>query len=410
MTIPLSERRSLASRFALTLRPENQIGLIALVVNPFSTLLGPSRVAKARGAISSLWRRLFSQTGLYRPIPSDEKEIILTEKLFFKGDAPQQIASGANEQGRMAFRKPRPVWEAVDDLIVTPKGGGWVAGRFYECCSACEPGLRLLFEDHKPTASVDKAYVAQSAHKDTYGDWVSEYLCAIARAYPLDAPLLLPVELAQKDFVRRDLATLGVAWRPVEAPVKIRRAKVLRQQKFFVHFPPTDEAVLRRLFPAQAIAARPGGVVYLSRRGERSDVADRQYPSEVIEEVVRTLGGRVIRTAEASREDYAAAANDAETVIFDHGSAIYNAISWPVQRMIEVASDSWWNNSFLMMAHAVGLDDYTIIRGDLGEDHVRRRLIHALAQSLDTNAQDAERLPEAQAAPRPAAGEISAAS
>ena len=373
-------------------------------------LFGPARIASARGATSRFWRRAFSIAGRYRPIPPNEKEIALTDKVFFKGDVPRHITSGANEQGRMAFCRPRPIWEAARDLVVTPMGGGWIAGQLVERFSACEPGLRMLFENRKPTAVIDDAYVIQSAHKDTYGDWVSEYLCAIMRVFPLDAPLLLPVEIAHKAFVRRDLDTLGVDWRPIEAPVKIRRAKMLRQQKFFVHFPLEDETVLRRLFPARADSARPGSIVYLSRYGECSEVASRQYPNIAIEKVVATLGGRVVRTAAASIDDYAASAFDAETVIFDHGSAIYNAIGWPVRRLVEIVADSWWNNAFLMMGHAIGIRDYTIIRGDLGEDHVRQRLIQALAAPLDGEAQVAERLSDLQAAPRPHVRKISTSS
>lgn len=342
-------------------------------------LFGPERIAAARGAVSDIWRRVFSLAGLYRPIPQAEKETVLTEKVLFKGDSPRQITGGLNEQGLMAFRKPRPVWEAADDLIVTPTGGGWIAGRFFERYSACEPGLRMLFENRKPTAVIDEAFIVQSAHKDTYGDWVSEYLCAIARALPLSAPLLLPEKFAEKEFVRRDLEALGVAWRLVTAPVKIGRAKILRQQKFFVHFSPNDGPVLRRVFPARSVSARPGGIVYLSRMGEQSDVANRQYPNELLEKIVVELGGRVLRTAKATINDYAALAADAETVIFDHGSASYNAIGWPVQRFVEIVSDNWWNNAFLMMANALDIHDYTIIRGDLGEDQIRGQLAKALA-------------------------------
>lgn len=361
---------------------------MANLAERFSNFFGPSRVFAARGRISDLWRWMFSYTGRYRPLPPDETEIILTDKLFFKGDAPRQIAGGVKEQGRMAFAKPRPVWEDVDDLIVTPKGGGWVAGQFCERYSACQPGLRMLFEDCRPTTTVDEAIVVQSAHKDSYGDWVSEYLCAIARAYPLSAPLLIAAELGRRPYVHRDLDALGVTWRSVNAPVKIRRARVLRQQKFCVNFSPSDATILRRLFPARMVSPRPNGVVYLSRHGEVAAVANRPYPSELIEEVVVAHGGRVIRTAEASRDDYAAAAVDAETVIFDHGSAVYNAIAWPVRRLIEVASDSLWNNAFLTMAQAIGICDYTIIRGDLSESHIRGQLTKTLADPLDGGARN----------------------
>ncbi|MEZ5894736.1 MAG: hypothetical protein R3C58_16525, partial [Parvularculaceae bacterium] len=67
----------------------------------------------------------------------------------------------------------------------------------------------------------------------------------------------------------------------------------------------------------------------------------------------------------------------------DHGSAIYNAVGWPMRRAVEIASGDWWNNSFLMLLDAVGVRDYTIIRADLGDEHVSRRLAEALDAPLD---------------------------
>ena len=108
-------------------------------------------------------------------------------------------------------------------------------------------------------------------------------------------------------------------------------------------------------------------------------MAVRSYPNEVVEKMVTERGGRVLLTKHMSREDYRRAAADAETVIFDHGSAIYNALGWRPKRMVELVSDDWWNNAFLMFADALGVDDITIIRGDLGEAHV----LSVLAEALD---------------------------
>jgi len=351
-----------------------------------SAVLGPVRAAELRNDISSFWRMGFAAVGRYRPIPAEEMEFVLAKRMTYKGDVPVQIKDGVYEQGRMAFRLPRPPFETTAGLTVTPNGGAWREGCFEERFSAGRPGLRLLLENRRVAETLPAAVVIQCAHNDTYGDWVSEYLIPVLRAAPLSAPLLLPANIASKPFVARDLGVLGVDWRAIVRPIHIENACVLRQQKFFVHFSEDEVRLLRRVFGEPASEPRRGGLIYLSRHGEGSDVADRGYPSLVVEAIVKARGGRIIRTGEASREDYVAAALEAETVIFDHGSAFYNSLGWPVRRIVEIVSDDWWNNAFLMLSHAAGNRDYTIIRGDLGDAHVEDLLTHTLDAPLDLSA------------------------
>lgn len=274
----------------------------------------------------------------------------------------------------MAFRSAPPQCENVENLVTTPLGGGWLSGKLHQRYSAGVPGIRMLTEDRTPKRIIDSGYVVQSAHHDTYGDWVSEYLCPVVRALPLNAPLFLPRRLSAQGYVRRDLKEWGVDWKPVEHPLQITHAKVLRQQKYFVHFPREDAALLHRLWPRSAKPARPGGIVYLSRRGDLSQVAHRTYPSALIEALVEARGGRILLTATASKADYEMAAEFSETLIFDHGSAIYNTIGWPVRRIVEIVNDGWWNNAFLMLADAIGIQDITLLRAGLGDAHIRKRL------------------------------------
>lgn len=344
----------------------------------------PAFVAMIRGRIGGIWRNLSAMMGRYVPLPKEEKEITCIRQIKFRGDVPVQISGGVREQGRYAFCKPRPVFEAVDDLVVTPLGGGWHDSRLHQRYSSCEPGARLLFENHSPQREVEVGYFIQSAHKDTYGDWVSEYLGALGRAEKLDAPIFLPAAIASRPYVRRDLDALGVVFESIDRPIKIRRAKVLRQQKYFVHFPPVEIQALRTFLRADPPPVRDGGLLYLSRRGEASEVATRYYPNEIIEETVKARGGRVLLTANATQEDYEQAAMETQTVIFDHGSAFYNSLQWRTQRVVEIVADAWWNNAFLMLADAMGIDDYTIIRGSMGDAHIVDALNAALDRPIKT--------------------------
>lgn len=349
-------------------------------------LFGPARAADMRSDVSSIWRRGFAAAGRYRPIPAQETAIVLEDRVTFKGDAPVQVVDGAHEQGRMAFRIPRPSYEEAANIIVTPNGGVWRDGCYEERYSAGRPGLRMLMENRRPEETLTEAVIIQCAHNDTYGDWVSEYLIPVLREAPLSAPLLMPAKVAAKPYAKRDLDRLSLDWRSIDRPLLIEKARILRQQKFFVHFPEKEARLLRGIFGEPCNPARPGSVVYLSRHGEISDIAERHYPSLLVEEIVKARGGHVIRTCEASPESYAAAGHEAETVIFDHGSAFYNTLGWPVRRVVEIVDDAWWNNAFVMLSNAVGIDDYTIIRGDRGDQHVKAMLATVLETPLDVSA------------------------
>ncbi len=347
-------------------------------------ICAPSTHATARGWFGAFVRWCFQRSGHYAPIPAREKTVTQISTVAFRGDAPVQIAGGVLEQGRMAFREKRSVQEHVNDLIVTPLGAAWAGGRLCERYSAAVPGLRTFFAERKPRHIVGRGVYIQAAHKDTYGDWVSEYLGALALADPLDAPLFLPAEMAARPYVVRDLEAAGVPFVAIDKPVLIQSALVLRQQKYFVHFDKADVAALERFLGVDKSDPKPGSLVYLSRRNDISEVANRAYPHDIVERFVKQRGGCVLHTAEtAGPEEYQAAALDAETVVFDHGSAFYNALYWRPKRVVEIVSDSWWNNAFLMLANAMGVKDYTIIRGDLSEAHVTKRLNEALDRPLD---------------------------
>ena len=272
-------------------------------------------IAILRNHISGIWRLLFKWTGQYQPIPREELSFHLDEEIFFKGDCPLQIEGGVNVQGRMKFDVPRSVMEEVSDLLVTPQGAAWIGPMLYERYSASSPGLRMFLSRGKPQEIYKSGYFIQSVHRNTYGDWVSEYLGALARVGKLDAPLFIPENLAVKPYVQRDLSELGIEYIAIRHPIQIERAKVLRQQKHFVHFPASEIGDLRSFLQLAPQTPEPGTIVYLSRRGEGSEVAVRDYPNEIVEQFVMKRGGLVLLTKDASRGDYMRAASQAETVI-----------------------------------------------------------------------------------------------
>lgn len=326
------------------------------------TLFRWRRAVRQRfGAIA---RKAFAFIGRFEPLSEEEKALRHTDVVRFKGDVP--IHAGAkNEQHRCIYVKPRPVFETVDNLVVTPDGGAFLDGVFMERYSVERPGLRILLSSPKPERRAPAGIFVSSGCIATFGDWTSGYLSTLANLERIDAPVFMPPLLAGKGYVKDAAVRFGFDIVSIDAPILIEKAKVLRQQRFSRYWQANDIAAMRRFFKAAPPKPEPGSLLYLSRYGEPSEVFNRGYPSLAIEELVKTRGGRVLRTGESRLDDYIAAATSAETVLLDHGSAGYNMIYWRPRRVIEFASDAWWMNAFLMFADAMGVKDYTLIRSDL---------------------------------------------
>lgn len=338
-------------------------------------------LARMRSGVSALWRGGWSAAGKYKPLSQEEQAFEIGDPVPFKGDIP--VNAGAERcQRRLSFRHARPLVEEVDGLVVTDAGAGWKDGCLYERYSSCRPGLRMLLGDNRPRREVPSGYFVQSEHVDTFGDWMAEYLSPLSHLGKVSAPVLLPQALAQKPYVRRDIARLGLDVIGIDAPILIRKAMVVQQQRCIRYWRPEDVRALRAFLKAGPVAPAPGSILYLSRHGEASEVADRTHPNEAIESAVRQRGGVVLRTADTSFEDYLQAAASAETVLFDHGSAAYNMIYWRPRRVIEFVSDDWWMNSFLFLADAAGVHDYTIICTDRGaQGEITKRVCAVLDES-----------------------------
>lgn len=340
---------------------------------------------RASRRIAKASQSLAIAIGRYRPIPPAERVTTPTKPVTFKGDAPLKIRNGRREQIKLDFKIPRPPFETVENLVLTPAGDGWVGGALYERYSATTPGPKRLLHRPRPAQTVDQGIFVQSHHTVTFGDWNSEYLATLGLLDKIDAPLYLPQNLASRPYVRRDMARLGVDARPIATPTLIKNAKVVRQRKYIRYWTPKDIEAFAAFIKAAPPEPRPGSILYLSRHGERSEVLNRTHPNLAIEDVVNKRGGRVLRTAETSLEDYLSAAAAAETLLFDHGSAAYNMIHWRPRRIIEFASDTHWMNSFLMFADAMGVEDYTIIRSDVGAPaDVAAKTAQALDQPIET--------------------------
>lgn len=297
--------------------------------------------------------------GRYRSYSASERALIQREAVNFVGDLP--IGTTEHCHYRVEFLQPRPFQTQINNLMYTPAGMAWIEGHLDVRYSLREPALRDLVREPIPTDSIPFGVIIQAETPYTYGDWVSEHLTCLSRATPLPAPLLLPRSLSNRPYILRDLALLGTNFIRVEQPIYLQTALVLHKTRFSHYWTKAEALACKQALGVQLKSTRPGSIIYLSRANEVSAAQQRSYPSQLIAEILADLGAKIVYTRETCYEDYLAIANEAETVIADHGAAINNLLFWKTKNVIELYTNNWWTNCFLFLSHALGVQNHALV-------------------------------------------------
>lgn len=334
--------------------------------------------------------RLLERLSLLKKTPAEEDRRMLDRCVLFSGDIPRlhrapeigEVPEGSvlNARRRQnyvcsrAFARPRPVSETREDVLYSEEGLAWYRGRLDERLSI-RPirSLRLVLQRPRRRAArrFERATLIQGEWPDTYGDWVSEQIRCIALAGGVpEAPLLLPGFLGRRAYVRHELDRLGIAHVTLDGPALIERAAVLRKPTPLTFWREDEVAAYRQLFRLDPPLPRAGSILYLSRAGVRSEQARaaRDYRSDVIAEAVRAMGGTVAETAVMRFEDFTPLAEAAETVVADHGAAMFNMMQWRPRNVVEIVTDSWWSPCFVVLGLACDVREHVVLRSDEGSD------------------------------------------
>ncbi len=166
--------------------------------------------------------------------------------------------------------------------------------------------------------------------------------------------------------MRHELRHLGIDHIAVARPLLIRNATVIHLPHPYLLWTQSDVVAYRRLFGIEPPAPRAGSLLYLSRDGVKSEqkLADRQFPSAAIARIVEDLGGKVVVTEGMMREDFAVLAGEAESVIADHGAAMFNILQWNTRNIIELVTDNWWSKCFVFLGTSCGVANHALVRTD----------------------------------------------
>lgn len=323
---------------------------------------------RVKNALAAPARRALALAGRWTPNTAAMRETVQTDTLTLSGDKP--------EQRRLVYKTPRPAQESAQNLLYTPEGMGVVAEKIVERFSVRAPSLPEILKTPKETArTILQGTVIEAETPYTYGDWVGDFIRALVDVDNIVEPIVMPAFLAEKPYVARDVAALGLKMEIADAPLLIKTAHVLRKTVPSYYWSERDVAAYRKAFRLKPAEARVRSITYLGRFDTVSESVQREYPSETVAAIVESLGGFVFDARHASPEKFNAMAPQMETVIADQGSALLGVMHWRTKNVIELTRRDWWHNANLFIAHASGVQNYAVIAIDgLDEAALRQRI------------------------------------
>ncbi|MHA7871788.1 MAG: hypothetical protein ACX939_05500 [Hyphococcus sp.] len=327
-------------------------------------------LVRARVMIASPLQKALAAAGRWEPLSPEERATRQT-------DAAVPVTGDRVTQHRIEYAAPRDEFIDVHDLLYTPEGLAAKDGRYIARYSLRDPSTAEILKTPPGDSAraIAEGTIVETETPYTYGDWVIEYLQALITTDKVIEPLVLPVVLARKPYVIRDIKALGLSYEIADTLVRIGRARLIRKRIPSFYWRPEDVTAYRRAFNVTPPAATPGSMIYLGRFDIESEAAQRQYPSETVARIVESLGGKVVDTREVSPAKFDDLAPQMETVIADQGSAIFGVMHSQTKTLIELAADDWWCNANAFVAHGAGVRNYAVIHiYNKNEAALRRRI------------------------------------
>lgn len=281
-------------------------------------------------------------------------------------------------------------WQyTVSDLVYDPDGVARLNG-------AIEPDLSsrwslgvadvLLGLLVRPAEVLDQGTIIERDHPNTYGDFCSEDLKPLVLADRIIEPVIFPKSFKTRDYVHRHMRQLGISYRFAERPLRIRRVLVLRKTQQRTQWSLAEASEYRKRLGLGTIRPRPGSVIYLSRKNVRSarDMKGGScIDSDTIADEISSRGGQVVETEGMVLEDFLRLAGEAETVVADHGAAMFNMLLWNPVQVVEIVPDDWWSTCFVLLSQHLKVRRHIILNaGHYAPLSLQSRLGAILESSL----------------------------
>ncbi|WDI32392.1 hypothetical protein PUV54_04190 [Hyphococcus flavus] len=326
-------------------------------------------LVRARVMVARPLQNALANAGLWRRPAAQEREIIQADAVPVSGDR--------TIQHRLVYKHPRPEYLDVESVLYTPSGLAVSNGKYVAQYSIRPPSTAEIFTTPRNVNAkkISKGTLIETETPYTYGDWVGDYVLSLVTTENIIEPLILPSFLAAKSYVIRDVEALGVNYVIADEPLQIDNARIIRKRVPSYYWGPDEVAAYRNKFGVTPPPAKKGSILYLARFDTVSEAAQRDYPSEDVADIVRSLGGEVFDTRGASPEAFNVLASKMETVIADQGSAVFGVMHSQTKNVIELAQDDWWHNANLFIANGAGVQNYAVIHiYNKTRDDLRQRI------------------------------------
>lgn len=279
--------------------------------------------------------------------------------------------------------KPRDIIKRRRNVLYTPQGFAWRGAVLDEEMSSQIPTTNgHLLRPLRAQERIEKGTLLHAEYGVTFGDWISEQSRSLALVDEVPEPVLLPRVLYDRPYVKREFERLGIAVEIIDKPTLVKEATAIVKPQPDIIWNADDVAAYRRFNGIDPKPPRPGSIIYLSREGAKSEQsrATRSYPTESISEIVEELGGKVVHTGSLGYDDFMALADDAETVIADHGAAMFNLVGWQTRSVIELAAENWWDGCFVFLSAALKIKRHEVLNfKDLDKPALKARVEAHLA-------------------------------
>ena len=332
-------------------------------------------LVRLRIKIANALQDALALIGRWEAPSSEELACLQTDTAPVHGDRP--------DQQRLIYKKPRAAFIDVEHLGYGADGLASVHGRIITRYSIRRPSTAEILKSRRidDNNTLEKGTVIEAETPYTYGDWVGDFVLSLTKSNDIVEPLCLPSCLAEKPYVIRDVEALGIKYEVIDKPVRIEKARVLRKCIPSYYWGPADVAAYRTAFGVSPPPARQGSITYLGRFNTHSEAAQRTYPSEEVARIVKSVGGDVFDTRDASPEKFDALAPEMETVIADQGSALFGVMHAQTRNVIELAEDDWWHSANLFIANGSGVQNYAVI-------HINNKSATQLRDQITTHLRD----------------------
>ena len=181
-------------------------------------------------------------------------------------------------------------------------------------------------------------------------------------------PLLIDAEFIQKN-VEEDLNKLNhedIRIIP-QGGVNVGRLFIPPCSQVFDNFSAENIEKVVRQFPLNdfAVTNHPEKI-YLSRVGLPYRTTDKQHRiilnEPEVERYLSEAGYLIIRAHEHINQDIRLLLKNAKVIVANHGAAMVHLMWAHPKCVIELASQQWWNECFVKLSYAIGVEKYHVLK------------------------------------------------